>query len=103
MPRKGTTTERGYGTEHQRLREQLLPHAYGQLCPKCEQPMWEGEELDLGHTEDRTGYTGMEHRSCNRSHGAAEGNRRRAARRHGGQARRAPRHRGYLSVDLDDL
>lgn len=102
MPREGTTTERGYGADHQALREQLLPYAYGHLCPRCDEPMLHGQDLDLGHTDDRTAYHGFEHRHCNRSAGAAEGNRRRAARG-GGHGARPPRYRGYLSVDLDDL
>lgn len=96
MPKRGTTTERGYGSDHQQLREQLLPGAYGQPCPKCGELMHEWQPLDLGHTDDRAGYTGMEHASCNRGHGAAMGNRRRGERR--------PRvYRGHLSVDVRDL
>jgi hypothetical protein len=43
--------------------------------------MLEGQDLDLGHTEDRTGYNGIEHADCNRRAGARKGNRRRGRRR----------------------
>ncbi|GAB3429872.1 hypothetical protein [Actinophytocola sediminis] len=95
MPRRGTTTERGYGAEHQQLRAELLPWAYGRPCPRCGDLMHEGQELDLGHDdEDRAEYQGMEHATCNRSAGAAKGNRQR------GQARPARR---QLSVSAYDL
>lgn len=81
MPSNGKTAARGYGYSHQALRRALLPQAYGQPCPKCGQPMLEGEDLDLGHTEDRTAYTGIEHASCNRRAGARKANRRRRGRR----------------------
>jgi hypothetical protein len=69
-----STTARGYGYDHQRLRAALLPYAYGTLCPKCGLTMRPGERLDLGHNDDRTGYTGMEHASCNRRDGANKTN-----------------------------
>jgi hypothetical protein len=68
------TSERGYGYRHQVLRRALLPFAYGRACPKCGQLMLPGQQLDLGHTEDRTAYTGMEHAHCNRRAGALKGN-----------------------------
>jgi hypothetical protein len=65
---RGTTTQRGYGTDHQKLRAMLLPHAIGQPCPRCGQPMLEGQALDLGHIDtDRTRYSGIEHANCNRN------------------------------------
>lgn len=58
-----------YGHTHQRLRAHLLPNAYGTPCPRCGEPMTEGQALDLGHTDDGTGYHGMEHATCNRAAG----------------------------------
>lgn len=83
MPRyTGTTTARGYGAAHQKLREQLLARwRPGQPCARCGQPMlyrWlitpngrRVSAIDLGHTDDRSGYTGLEHRDCNRRAGQA--------------------------------
>lgn len=83
-----TTTERGLGHGHQRLREQLLPGAYGKPCPKCGEPMLPGQELDLGHAQDRAVYGAhnqgarqMEHARCNRQSGQALGSALRRARR----------------------
>jgi hypothetical protein len=67
---RGTTAERGYGTEHRKLREdwaQLI--ATGSVhCakPGCGQLIHPGEPWDLGHAPDRS-YQGPEHRSCNRA------------------------------------
>lgn len=76
---RGTTTQRGYGHDHQRLRKQLLARwRPGDICARCLMPMWGPPAyIDLGHTADRTGYTGLEHRRCNRADGARRGNQRR--------------------------
>ena len=88
---QASTTARGYGAEHQKLRATLLPRAYGQPCPRCGRPMLEGQDLDLGHTEDRTGYNGIEHADCNRRAGARKGNRKRGRRRAWTKAQTASR------------
>ena len=68
MPRR-TTTQRGYGTAHQALRQQWRPHVEtGTIhCARCRLPIRPGEPWDLGHDDhDRTKYTGPEHIECNR-------------------------------------
>ncbi|WP_425456791.1 endonuclease domain-containing protein [Aeromicrobium piscarium] len=69
---RGTSTERGYGSDHRRLRTELLPAALGKPCHFCGEPMLAGQSLALDHTEDRSGYRGIVHLSCN----AADGGRR---------------------------
>lgn len=72
-----STSDRGYGADHQAVRKALLADAYGQPCHHCGRPMVKGQALDLDHTADRTGYRGFAHASCNRSDGAKRGNARR--------------------------
>lgn len=79
-----TTTQRGYGTQHQQLRKQWQ-RAIDQgdvHCARCGLPIppEQPRAWDLGHTEDRSGYTGPEHRGCNRSAGARKRNRMAAQR-----------------------
>lgn len=69
-----STTARGYGAEHQRIRAALLGQAYGQPCHHCGHPMLKGQQLDLDHTPDRTSYRGFAHATCNRRDGAKRGN-----------------------------
>jgi hypothetical protein len=73
----GTTTERGYGHQHQAERKRRLARwRPGDPCARCGRPMYGPPALiDLGHTTDRTAYTGLEHRHCNRGEGARRGNR----------------------------
>lgn len=54
MSRK-STSERGYGTEHQRLRKALLPSMPGNKCTRCGVVLNEGDKVDLDHTDDRSG------------------------------------------------
>lgn len=68
---RGTRQQRGYNADHDRLRAELAPivaagHA---ACHRCHQPIDPAEPWDLGHTDDRTAWTGPEHASCNRSAG----------------------------------
>jgi hypothetical protein len=86
-----TTTRRGYGWRHQKLRARWAPivaaggvHcARGEQCLRRDQPggtlIVPGEPWDLGHDDlDRSIYTGPEHQRCNR---ATAGRRRRRTSR----------------------
>lgn len=82
-----TTTQRGLGYPHQRLRAALLPQAYGTACPRCGQLMLQGQDLDLDHDQlpralgGRAGQGRMAHRSCNRRAGSLLGAAMRRARK----------------------
>lgn len=82
---RGTTTQRGLGAAHQKLRAQLLPAALGTHCPgpwtgprstKCTGLMTNPAHMDLDDRVPRA-YGGrstingarMCCRSCNRGHG----------------------------------
>ena len=80
MPRKrhrrstpampGATSARGYGSMHQKIRARVAPLiASGTaVCARCGEPIRPDEPWDLGHDdENRSRYTGPEHRRCNRS------------------------------------
>ena len=86
--RKGTTTQRGYGWDHVKKRHAWEPKVRTGQVP-CHAAVCL-EELEgrgryivpgtpwhLGHTADRTGYTGPEHERCNEADGARRGNRQR--------------------------
>lgn len=65
-----TTTQRGYGAHHRKLRDQWKPKVEtGQVkCARCQHPIRPGTQWDLGHDDnDRTQYRGPEHAHCNRS------------------------------------
>ncbi|SRR6266568_3766527 len=82
----GKTRERGYGWEHAQLRKQWKPRVQaGQVAccaviclevmdgrPRLIAP---GAPWHLGHTEDRTAWTGPEHQRCGAADGARRGNR----------------------------
>jgi hypothetical protein len=70
-----------YGGDHQALRRALLPVAVGSRCWRCGLPIGPGQAVDLGHTDDRTSWSGLEHARCNRAAGARLGNARRRQRR----------------------
>lgn len=71
----GDTTRRGYGTAHQRARRNALAAFQpGDPCTRCGLPMWKRTGLELDHTDDRTGYLGLAHATCNRRAGADKAN-----------------------------
>ncbi len=81
MPTTGSTADRGYGGPHQAERKRWAPkvergevecHAVRCLMPN--RRIEPGQPWDLGHTPDRSGWTGPEHELCNRSEGATRGN-----------------------------
>ncbi len=65
---RGTTAERGYGSEHERLREAWRPlgEAGDVTCWRCREPINPGDAWDLGHDDlDRSVYRDPEHRAHN--------------------------------------
>lgn len=86
-PPKKPAAERGYGYAHQLQRRRVKPivdrgEAYCHARECLEDSRWiqPGTPWDLGHTPDRTTWTGPEHRRCNRVEGASRGNRQRSRR-----------------------
>lgn len=72
MPSKGTTSARGYGRTHQAIREKYkyLVATGEAVCARCGYKIKPDDKWDLGHTDDRTAYTGPEHANrCNRAAG----------------------------------
>ena len=70
---KGSSSERGYGAAHQRLRREWLPKVErGEVCcAKCGEWIAPGTPWHLGHDDqDRTQYLGPLHRRCNCDTGA---------------------------------
>lgn len=93
--RKGTTTQRGYGSAHQTERERRLRmYRPGDICAHGGEPMmwWPlsiaRKYLDLPHNGDRSGYLpGLSCRRHNRGEGATRGNRLRGRQRAWASAR----------------
>jgi len=83
-----TTTQRGYGTQHQKQRRKLLAQLKdGTPCPECGKPMFKtasknfdkaaleadhgpGNALKYAENKQATKATRLLHRTCNRSGGA---------------------------------
>jgi hypothetical protein len=64
---RGTRQARGYGLAHEALRAQLAPIvARGtELCARCGERITPWQAWHLDHTDDRQGYLGPSHASCN--------------------------------------
>jgi len=85
MSPRPSSTQRGYDSTHQAERAKWVAKvATGTVeCARAERGeclaesalIDPSEPWDLGHTEDRKGWTGPEHVRCNRSAGARNGNR----------------------------
>ena len=64
-----SATERGYGVEHQRARAAArAAWRDGDPCARCGGPMRFGDDVDLDHNDDRSGYLGLSHAAYNRAH-----------------------------------
>lgn len=66
-----STTARGYGASHQRMRKKYRPLVEsGQaVCARCGEPIAPTDLWELDHAEDRSTYLGPSHRACNRRAG----------------------------------
>lgn len=120
----GTTTEQGYGWDHQRERARWVRYQQGggddplgehhgelrcraDVCVMPSRWISKAEAWDLGHESGQRSWRGPEHVRCNRRQGAINSNRtgnpgaRAATRRRG---RRRPRtDLVEVSVDVSDL
>lgn len=80
----GATTARGYGSDHQKLRQQWdkVVQRGEAYCWRTDCRRWlpPGQPWHLGHLDDRSGYGGPECVACNLKHAAVKGNRERAQR-----------------------
>lgn len=71
-PKLKKTSARGYGAQHQKLRtrwKRLLQQQGDLPCTRCHLPVYPTDAWDLDHTDDRSGYLGIAHTTCNRSAG----------------------------------
>lgn len=66
---RGSRQARGYDARHDQERARLAPTVTrGRTrCAKCGHLIDPGTPWDLGHTDDRTAWTGPEHLRCNRA------------------------------------
>jgi len=71
-----STTSRGYGNSHQKLRKALAAavEVGAVCCSRCGELIEAGEKWDLGHDDhDRSVYTGPEHPKMQQEYGGAAG------------------------------
>lgn len=91
MTARPTTTQRGYGIEHQRLRRAIatqIERDGAVSCWRCGRPIVAGQRWHLGHDDaDRSRYRGAECVACNCA--TATPGRATAARRRGGRGGQA--------------
>jgi hypothetical protein len=71
------TTARGYGNAHQQMRKRINAQVQRGLvcCTRCGRWIAPGTPWDLDHSDDRNGYRGASHATCNRSAGGRIGGR----------------------------
>jgi hypothetical protein len=72
---RASTAARGYDRKHEAERKRWAPKVGAGLvdCARCRQPIEPGRPWDLGHTDDRSAWTGPEHSHCNRQAGGRNG------------------------------
>jgi hypothetical protein len=80
MPKQGSTYAKGYGKDHEAQRRAWAPKVArgGVQCHaiKCLMPartIGPRDEWHMGHTPDRSRWTGPEHPKCNTSEGGKRG------------------------------
>lgn len=68
---RGTRQQRGYDATHdaERAKWELILQRRPVPCARCRRLIHPGQPWDLGHTDDRTRWTGPEHPPCNRAAG----------------------------------
>lgn len=74
--KQASSARRGYNASHKSLRrkwEQRLAQGEEVFCARCGKPIDPKGDWDLGHTEDRTAWTGPECVPCNRGAGGRNG------------------------------
>lgn len=69
--KRGTSTRRGYGIDHQRerMRWEVTIRQRPVHCYRCGKLIKPGDVWDLGHTDNRQAYNGPECTRCNRAAG----------------------------------
>lgn len=69
--RRGSRQARGYDAVHDRLREDWKPkvEAGRVRCARCHELILATQSWALDHTDDRTGYLGPSHTTCNAAAG----------------------------------
>ena len=77
----GKTVARGYGYAHRKERARWVPivarggvECHAARCLHYDLTIHPDDPWDLGHLDDRTGWTGPEHMDCNRAAGARKKN-----------------------------
>lgn len=86
MPTTGSTHARGYGHEHEAQRRAWAhkvnrgeADCHAVRCLEASRHIAPHSDWHMGHTPDRTRWTGPEHPRCNTSEGATRGNAMRTA------------------------
>jgi hypothetical protein len=92
MPKPGSRQARGYDAEHERQRKAWAPRVargeaqcHAVVCLEASRTIGRGSEWHMGHTPDRSRWTGPEHPLCNTTEGAKRGAAQRTGLRHSRQ------------------